>query len=194
MHVGRSWEGREIEDACPCPKEPCGLVDQARAVPECDEHHPSKACSIRQSHPGLLCPRRPADPPAGGHPRHVDEHAHRIGADAPALDGGRASAIVLGALARHGLAVVAIEDLDIVMNQGDQAAGWPRYSAACDRLRAAIPNPAPDPPAPDAPKSPPASTESRETLAPGVPQPPDRSASPTDDHSGMPYPHAGAAT
>jgi hypothetical protein len=38
-----------------------------------------------------------------------------------------------------GLVIVRVEDLDVVMNQGDEKAGWQRYSDACDRLRAALP-------------------------------------------------------
>jgi hypothetical protein len=40
---------------------------------------------------------------------------------------------------RAGLVVAFPDDLDVILNQGDQAAGWPRYSDACNRLRAALP-------------------------------------------------------
>lgn len=47
--------------------------------------------------------------------------------------------IVLAALASSGMVVVSAEDLDILLNRGDQAVGWQRYSEACNRLRAALP-------------------------------------------------------
>lgn len=56
MHVGRSWTGTRIEDECPCPKEACGLVDTARAVPECTQHPVSAMKSIRQGHFADRCP------------------------------------------------------------------------------------------------------------------------------------------
>lgn len=59
FHCGRSWEGTRIEDACPCPQEPCGLVDPGRADPDC-EHHPFfRSKSMRQGHPADLCPAGP---------------------------------------------------------------------------------------------------------------------------------------
>lgn len=56
FHVGRSWTGTEVEDGCPCPKEPCGLVDIARAVPECDHHPVERMKSMRQGHKAAACP------------------------------------------------------------------------------------------------------------------------------------------
>lgn len=56
MHLGRAFTGRDIEDACPCPKAPCGLVDMGDAVPECDHHWPWRARTMRQGHPAALCP------------------------------------------------------------------------------------------------------------------------------------------
>jgi hypothetical protein len=61
FHIGRGWEGHEIEDACPCPQEPCGLVDLGRAADDCDQHHPLKARSTRQGHSLANCPG-PPDP------------------------------------------------------------------------------------------------------------------------------------
>lgn len=29
-HIGRSWTEHPIEDTCPCPQEPCGLIGVAR--------------------------------------------------------------------------------------------------------------------------------------------------------------------
>lgn len=53
-HVGRSWSGAPLEDACPCPQEPCGLVVLGRAHPACAEHNGRK--TIRQSHRAQDCP------------------------------------------------------------------------------------------------------------------------------------------
>jgi hypothetical protein len=55
-HIGRSWTGHDIEDTCPCPKAPCGLVPVDQASPDCGEHHWSAAKSIRQGHPADRCP------------------------------------------------------------------------------------------------------------------------------------------
>jgi hypothetical protein len=55
-HIGRSWTTHEIEDGCPCPKAPCGLVVQDTVDPRCSEHPWVAAKSIRQSHPADRCP------------------------------------------------------------------------------------------------------------------------------------------
>jgi hypothetical protein len=55
-HVGRSWTGTPLEDACPCPKQPCGLVRQGDAHPDCREHPIGRAKSMRQGHPADKCP------------------------------------------------------------------------------------------------------------------------------------------
>lgn len=57
LHVGRSWKGHDLEDACSCPKAPCGLVAQDRVDPSCVQHgylHPPK--TMRQGHPAERCP------------------------------------------------------------------------------------------------------------------------------------------
>lgn len=56
IHVGRSWSGTRLEDACPCPKEPCGLVDTSKTDPSCPEHPEVRAKTIRRSHPATECP------------------------------------------------------------------------------------------------------------------------------------------
>ena len=56
LHIGRSWTGHQIEDACPCPKAPCGLVVFDTVDPECTEHPMERHKSMRQSHPGEHCP------------------------------------------------------------------------------------------------------------------------------------------
>lgn len=53
-HVGRSWAGHPLEDACPCPKEACGLVSQPSN--ECTEHPLHAMKTIRQSHRSQDCP------------------------------------------------------------------------------------------------------------------------------------------
>jgi hypothetical protein len=61
MHVSRHWTGPGArEEECPCPKEPCGFVDTAKAVPECQEHPPNRCKSIRDSHWIEQCPGRGA--------------------------------------------------------------------------------------------------------------------------------------
>lgn len=55
-HIGRSWTTHEIEDNCPCPKAPCGLVVQDTVDPRCTEHPWVAAKSMRQSHPADRCP------------------------------------------------------------------------------------------------------------------------------------------
>jgi hypothetical protein len=53
-HIGRSWSDHPLEDACSCPKAPCGLVVLGNTDPACPQHHPEK--TIRQSHPLSECP------------------------------------------------------------------------------------------------------------------------------------------
>jgi len=54
FHVGRSWSGHRIEDACRCIKTPCGLV--AEENPDCDQHGWKAARTLRQSHRADECP------------------------------------------------------------------------------------------------------------------------------------------
>jgi hypothetical protein len=55
-HIGRAWSGTEIENTCPCPKAPCGLVIQGQADPDCTQHPIARAKTIRQSHRAEDCP------------------------------------------------------------------------------------------------------------------------------------------
>jgi hypothetical protein len=59
-HLGRSWPGdTHIEDVCPCPKQPCGLVDTDKTSPDCDQHHVGNghhARTTRQGHAAERCP------------------------------------------------------------------------------------------------------------------------------------------
>lgn len=54
VHSGRAWSGHVIEDKCPCPQQPCGLVKLSEADPECPEHRMDK--TLRQGHAEKDCP------------------------------------------------------------------------------------------------------------------------------------------
>lgn len=55
FHIGRSWTGHELEDECPCPQAPCGLVSVDQVDPQCTQHPVERAQTIRQSHPATAC-------------------------------------------------------------------------------------------------------------------------------------------
>jgi hypothetical protein len=55
-HIGRSFTGTALEDTCPCPKAPCGLVVQDTIDPACEQHAWTHAKSMRQSHTAGSCP------------------------------------------------------------------------------------------------------------------------------------------
>jgi hypothetical protein len=55
-HIGRSFAGHPLEDACPCPQEPCGLIAMDKADPDCPEHGSHKAKTLRQGHLAEQCP------------------------------------------------------------------------------------------------------------------------------------------
>jgi hypothetical protein len=61
-HIGRSWSGHGIEDDCPCPKAPCGLVVQETVAETCDQHPLSARRTIRQSHRADECPAAQPQP------------------------------------------------------------------------------------------------------------------------------------
>lgn len=54
MHIGRSWTDHPIEDTCPYPQEPCGLVNHEHASTACEQHRITK--TIRQGHHNDECP------------------------------------------------------------------------------------------------------------------------------------------
>lgn len=59
MHIGRSWRGStHLEDTCPCPKAPCGLVDRATVSDDCPEHAVSAMKTMRQGHSPENCPQK----------------------------------------------------------------------------------------------------------------------------------------
>lgn len=56
IHYGRSFgTGRWLEDDCPCPKAPCGLV-VGEPSNECDQHPLVYFKTIRQTHRESNCP------------------------------------------------------------------------------------------------------------------------------------------
>lgn len=56
-HIGRWSDGHQLEDACPCPKAPCGLVIRQQAI--CEEHALTAGKAMRQGHPATHCPGIP---------------------------------------------------------------------------------------------------------------------------------------
>lgn len=56
FHFGRAWSGHEIEDACPCPQAPCGLVSSHEVRPDCGHHAMVAAKTLRQRHVATECP------------------------------------------------------------------------------------------------------------------------------------------
>lgn len=56
VHYGRSWAGTTLEDACPCGKAPCGLVDSDLVSETCPEHFVGATKTIRQLHYVDKCP------------------------------------------------------------------------------------------------------------------------------------------
>lgn len=67
LHIGSSGEGHEVEDACPCPQSPCGLVAVSTIDPSCAEHGAGSARVILQIHGAMACVpeyvRNPPPPP-----------------------------------------------------------------------------------------------------------------------------------
>lgn len=60
-HFGRSWSGSSLEDLCPCPQQPCGLVTGADAERlDCPQHAQKYAQTMRQSHLASECAARNA--------------------------------------------------------------------------------------------------------------------------------------
>jgi hypothetical protein len=55
-HIGRSWSGSPLEDECPCPKAPCGLVLEDQTAPGCPQHAPERCKTMRQRHSEEECP------------------------------------------------------------------------------------------------------------------------------------------
>lgn len=55
-HVGRSFTGTMMEDACPCGQAPCGLVDTALIDVECIQHPVKEGRTLRQMHNAKDCP------------------------------------------------------------------------------------------------------------------------------------------
>lgn len=64
LHWGRAFHGHEIEDACPCPQAPCGLVDAPTVDQACEQHGWRFAQTTRQGHRADACPANPTAPEA----------------------------------------------------------------------------------------------------------------------------------
>lgn len=60
-HTGRSWRGHPLEDECPCPQEPCGLILETK-VENCPQHSWKAGKTIRQAHKASDCPAREETP------------------------------------------------------------------------------------------------------------------------------------
>lgn len=60
-HIGRSFSGHFLEDECPCPQEPCGLVAVESVDPTCPQHPVERSKTIRQSHLAEHCPGAPQE-------------------------------------------------------------------------------------------------------------------------------------
>lgn len=57
MHMGRSFSGTRLEDACPCPKAACGLViTTGLMTSDCPEHAFAATKTMRQGHRAEQCP------------------------------------------------------------------------------------------------------------------------------------------
>lgn len=58
-HWGRSFSGTRLENTCPCPKAPCGLVDSLTLDQACDRHSWNAAKTTRQFHRAEECEPTP---------------------------------------------------------------------------------------------------------------------------------------
>lgn len=56
LHVGRGFEGNDLERDCPCGKAPCGLVDSRLVDQDCVEHGDRFTKTLRQMHTPNQCP------------------------------------------------------------------------------------------------------------------------------------------
>lgn len=73
-HMGRSFSGTRLEDGCPCPKAPCGLVlaNGLGVDPDCPEHSLAAGKTIRQTHRADACPGLKESSPAP-HRKEADQ-------------------------------------------------------------------------------------------------------------------------
>ena len=85
VHMGRGWSGTRIEDECPCPQAPCGLVNSSDTDPACEHHPMSRNKSMRQGHRSDECPGR-LDAPAAPE-RDPGEQQDTAAADVDEDDG-----------------------------------------------------------------------------------------------------------
>ena len=75
VHVGRSWVGHQLEDDCPCPKAPCGLVDLRFVAVDCPQHALSATKTMRQSHFAADCPAERSEASTASGVHDIDEEA-----------------------------------------------------------------------------------------------------------------------
>lgn len=64
LHVGRHWPSEygkrgTLEEECPCPTEPCGMIAESKIDPECPQHSMKAGRTIRASHYAVDCPGEP---------------------------------------------------------------------------------------------------------------------------------------
>lgn len=57
FHMGRSWSGHHMEDECPCPQEPCGLISRKKVVDNCPQHALGSSKTMRSIHLEEDCER-----------------------------------------------------------------------------------------------------------------------------------------
>ncbi|MFD9442138.1 hypothetical protein [Streptomyces sp. NPDC060001] len=56
-HISRAFDGGgHLEASCPCPLEPCGMVDRDKVDPACTQHPPTACRTMRSGHPAENCP------------------------------------------------------------------------------------------------------------------------------------------
>ena len=56
IHMARGCGPGDLETGCACPKEACGHVDSARALPGCVQHGDRYAQTMRSMHLSTNCP------------------------------------------------------------------------------------------------------------------------------------------
>lgn len=61
FHMGRSWSGHHMEDECPCPQEPCGLIARDKVVETCPQHYFGRSKTMRSIHRVEDCERITAE-------------------------------------------------------------------------------------------------------------------------------------
>lgn len=75
-HMGRSFAGTRLEDGCPCPKAPCGLVLATGLGVDwdCPEHSLAAGKTIRQTHRADACPAVRFNPATDIHMQMTEDY------------------------------------------------------------------------------------------------------------------------